>query len=54
MLAGLHFYWQLATGEIIQGVGGSITIFNTKVGRVLLGPINACLQVNSVFEKVTH
>ena len=40
MLVGSDFYWQLTTGEIIQGEGGPVTI-ETKLGWVLSGPVTA-------------
>ena len=38
MLVSSDFYWQMTTGEVIQGQGGPVAI-NTKLGWVLSGPV---------------
>ena len=43
MLIGSDFYWQLTTGEIIQGQTGPVAV-NTKLSWVLSGPANSNVE----------
>lgn len=52
MLIGSDFYWDLVTGETIQGQDGLVSI-NAKLGWVLLGPAETDRQQNPTVSLVT-